>query len=176
VSRIQTIIAVPVLVLAECLPSCSRAQNPSGARTDSSLRNIAARISADSARLVRLSSGETGRVEGDRFTLLADSVFLNTGSGVRAIALANVDSLWVRGTAAHLAGIIAAIPCALFGAMVGGFVGGDPDSQGSDRRGLLFSIIGLLGGGAVCGTVGAGVGSLIGRWQLEYPRPSDDAT
>jgi hypothetical protein len=176
VSRLQILIAVLVLVPGECLPSGSRAQNPSGAHIDSSLSTIVARISADSARLVRLSSRETGRIEGDRFTLLADSVSLKTASGIRAIAIANVDSLWVRGTATRLFGIIAAVPCALFGAMVGGFIGGDPDGQPSPGRELLFPIVGLLGGGAICGTVGAGVGSLIGRWRLEYPQPSEDST
>jgi hypothetical protein len=176
VFRIQTLMAVLVLVLAECLPSRSRAQNPSEAHTDSGWSDIFARVSADSARLVRLSSPETGRLEGYRLSRFGDSVYLNTDSGVRAIAMAKVDSLWIQGTAARLFGIIAGVPCALFGAMVGGFIGGDPDSRGSPRRELLLSIVGLLGGGAVCGSVGVGVGSLIRRWQLEYPRPSEDAT
>jgi len=168
--------AVMVLVVAECLPSRSRAQSPSEAGSDSGWSNIFARVSADSARLVRLSSRETGRLEGNHLSQLGDSVYLNTDSGVRAIATANVDSLWTQGTAARLVGIIAAVPCALFGAMVGGFVGGDPDGGGSPRREMLFSIIGLLGGGAVCGSVGAAIGSLIWRWQLEYPAPPEDAT
>ena len=104
-------------------------------------------------------------------------MFVNTESGPRAIAVANVDSLWInRGTAAPILGAIVALPCALFGAAVGGTVGSDPDSQGSSTKGALFSIIGLLAGGAVCGTVGAVVGSLIERWDLEYVRLSPVAT
>ena len=166
--------AVLVLALAACFHSGSRAQNPSTIHTDSSLSDIIERISADSTRVVRLSSHETGRLEGDGLYLLADSVYLNTDSGVRAFRMASVDSLWIGGTAARLIGIIAAVPCALYGAMVGGFLGSDPDGNGSEGRGLLFSVIGLLGGGAVCGMVGAGVGSLIWRWELEYPLPSVD--
>lgn len=126
--------------------------------------------------MVRLSSRETGRLEGDRVSLLGDSVLLNTGAGMRAIAMVNVDSVWIQTDAARIIGIIAAVPCALFGAMVGGFLGSDPDGgKHSPLSEILFPIIGLLGGGAVCGAVGAGVGSLIPRWQLEYPGPVEDA-
>ena len=168
--------AVLVLLLAECLPRRSCAQSPSAAHTGSSLSSIVARVSADSSRSVRLSSRETGRLEGHRLSVLGDSVLLNTDSGLRAIGIANIDSLWVqRGTAAPIFGIIAAVPCALFGAMVGGTIGGDPDSNGSRRREILLPIVGLLGGSAVCGSVGAGIGSLIPRWRLEYPQLSEDA-
>ena len=168
--------ALLVLALAGCLPSRTPVSAPSAAHADSSLSSLVARISADNPRLVRLSSRETGRLEGDRVSFLGDSVLLNTGAGMRAIAMANVDSVWIQTTAARIVGIIAAVPCALFGALVGGFIGGDPDGNPSPLREILFPIIGMLGGGAVCGSVGAGVGSLIPLWRLEYPRPSEDAT
>jgi hypothetical protein len=171
----QIPIALLVLVLTGCLPSRTPVLAPSEAHADPSLTNLVARIDANNPRLVRLSSSETGRLEGDRVSLLGDSVFLNTDAGMRAIATVNVDSVWIQSTAARIVGIIAAVPCALFGASVGGFIGSDPDGNPTPLRGILFPVIGMVGGGAVCGLIGAGIGSLIPRWQLEYPRPSDDA-
>ena len=172
----QTVMALLVLAFAESLPSRCRAQSPP-AHADSSLLNSLARIGVDSQRSVRLATRETGRIEGYRVSLIGDSVFLNTDPGVRAIAVVNVDSVWVqRGTAALLVGFITGLPCALFGAMVGDFIGGDPDSQGSPGRATVGMLLGFLGGGLVCGSVGAGIGSLIRRWRLEYARPANTAT
>lgn len=166
----QTVIALLVLVLAESVPSRCPAQNPPVRHADSSLLNTLTRISADSSRSVRLASRETGRLDGPRVYLVGDSVRLDTYSAMRAIAVVDIDSVWVqRGTAAVLVGIIVGIPCAAFGAMIGGFIGGDPDSRGSPGREAVLTILGFLGGGLVCGSVGAGVGSLIRRWELEYP-------
>ena len=146
------------------------------AHPDSSLRDAIARIGADKNRMVRFTSRETGRIEGNHVSLIGDSVFLNTDWGVRAIALTRVDSLWIQsGTAAPIMGIIAAVPCALFGAMVGNFIGGDPDSKGSPGRAIVGLFLGFVGGAFVCGSVGAIVGSLILRWQLEYPRPATES-
>ena len=167
----QAMMALLVLVVAESVPSRCPAQNPPVRLADSSLLNSLTRISADSSRSVRLASRETGRLDGRRISLVGDSVLLDTYSGMRAIAVVDVDSVWVqRGTAAVLVGIIAGFPCAVFGAMIGSFIGGDPDSKGSPGREAVLTIVGFLGGGLVCGTVGAGVGSLIRRWELEYPR------
>jgi hypothetical protein len=132
----------------------------------------------DSLQTIRVTSRETGRLEGDGVSLIDDSLFVNTWSGLRAIAVANIDSVWIyRGTAAPILGLIAAVPCALYGAAVGGFIAGDPDGgRHSAAQGILLPIIGLVAGGAVCGLVGAGVGSLIERWRLEYVRPSPGAT
>jgi MFS family permease len=84
--------------------------------------------------------------------------------------MAEVDSLWVQGTAAVLVGMVAALPCAIFGGMVGDFIGGDPDGNGTPRRALVYSLIGLAVGGAMCGTAGTIFGSFIPRWRLEYAR------
>jgi hypothetical protein len=177
VSCTKTLMALLVLVLAESLPSRGRAQSLPAPHPDSSLRNSLARIGAQNAQSVRLATRETGRLEGYRVSLLGDSVLLNSDSGVRAIAVVNVDSVWVqRGTAALLVGFIAGLPCALFGGLVGDFIGGDPDSNGSQGRATVGMLIGFLGGAFVCGSVGAGIGSLIRRWRLEYARPAEAAT
>lgn len=175
-ARTQTPMALLALLLAGSLPSRGQAQSPPAPHADSNLRNSVSRISADNQRSVRLASRETGRVEGNRLSLLGDSVLLNTDSGVRAIALVNVDSLWVQhGTAAPILGIIAGVPCAVFGGLVGALAGG-PDSSGGSGRAAAGILIGMLGGGFVCGSVGAGIGSLIRRWRLEYARPAEAAT
>lgn len=139
---------------------------------ESDLRGVIARISYDNGRSMRLASRETGRLEGYRVDLRADSVLLDTDAGVRAIATANVDSVWTqRGSAAHIVGIVAAVPCALYGALVGGFLASDPDSGGKPSHGALGALIGGLIAGAGCGAGGAAIGSLVRRWHLEYARP-----
>jgi hypothetical protein len=169
----QTVMALVVLVLSESLPTRIWAQSPPALGADSSLRNSVSRISADSQRSVRVASRETGRVEGSHVSLRGDSVLLNTDSGVRVISLVNVDSLWVQhGTAAPILGIIVGVPCAVFGGMVGSLAGG-PDSSGGSGSAAAGIIIGMLGGGFVCGSIGAGIGSLFRRWRLEYARPTD---
>jgi hypothetical protein len=164
--------AVLVLFLVGSLSSRAKAQSEATGPTDSTLRSTFARIAADDRQTIRVTSSETGRLEGNSVSLLNDSVFVSTKSGLRAIAVANVDSVWIyRGTAAPILGLVAAVPCALYGAAVGGFIAGDPDGgRHSAAQGILFPIIGLVAGGAVCGLVGAGVGSLIERWRLEYVR------
>jgi len=170
-------IAVLALFFAASLSSRTEAQSLFTAQPDSTLRSTITRIAADNRQRIRVTSRATGRLEGNRVFLLDDSMFVSTESGPRALAVANVDSVWIyRGTAAPILGLIAALPCAVFGGAVGGFVGGDPDSQGSSGKAALFSIIGILVGGVVCGSVGAGVGSLIERWRLEYVRLSPGAT
>jgi len=169
--------ALIVLVFSELPASRTWAQSAVASREDSIVRNAISRISADNKRSIRIASRETGRIETHDVVLLGDSVLLNTDSGVRAIALVNVDSVWVpRGSAALLVGLIAGLPCALFGGLVGNFIGGDPDSQGSPGRATVLTLLGFLGGGLVCGSVGAGIGSLIRYWHLEYARPANIQT
>jgi hypothetical protein len=165
-------IAVLALFLLGSVSSRAAAQVILTAQADSTLRSTIARIGADARQTIRVASRETGRLQGNSVSLLGDSMLVSTESGLRAIAVANVDSVWIyRGTAAPILGLIAAVPCALYGAAVGGFIAGDPDGgQHSAAQGILFPIIGLVAGGAVCGLVGAGVGSLIERWRLEYVR------
>jgi hypothetical protein len=171
VARLQTLIPLIALLVAGSLPVRGRAQSPPAPQPDTSLRNAVARLGEDSKRTVRIASRGTGRIEGKRVSLIGDSVSLNTDSGVRTIALDKIDSVWIQhGTAAPIIGIIAAVPCAVFAAMVGGFIGGDPDSKGSPTRELVGIVGGLVGGALVCGSVGAAVGSSIRRWRLEYPR------
>jgi hypothetical protein len=160
-----------VLVLGTSLPNRARAQDTPGPYADTGLRNSVTRIGRDSNRMVRLAARGTGRLQGDHVALRGDSVFVSTYSDVFTVAAVDVDSMWVQhGTAAPIVGLILGVPCALYGGLVGAFIGGDPDSQGSQRRATLGLLIGMAGGGAVCGSVGALMGSFIRRWRLEYAR------
>jgi len=138
--------------------------------TDSDLQELLTSIGEHPQRIVRLTTQSSGRVEGNNVDLRGDSVLVATEQGPRAFHMTEVDSLWVQGTAAVLVGMVAALPCAIFGSMVGDFIGGDPDGNGTPGRALAYSLIGLAVGGVVCGSAGAILGSLIPRWRLEYAR------
>jgi hypothetical protein len=166
------VLAVLILILGHLLPCSAQAQVATSSRADSSLYRVLTRISEHGPRTVRLTSQATGRVQGGSLELRGDSVFVVSDQGLRPIPVGDVDSLWVQGDAALLVGIIAAVPCAIFGLMVGTFIGGDPDSQGSSGKAIVDGLIGAIGGGFLCGVVGAGFGSLIPQWRLEYARPS----
>jgi hypothetical protein len=168
----RSIIAVLIFILADLGASYAQAQTATASRADSSLYRTLTRISEGRPRTVRLTSQATGRVRGSSLELRGDSVFVINDQGLRPIPVGEVDSLWVQGDAALLVGIITAVPCAIFGLMVGTFIGGDPDSQGSSGKAIVEGLIGAIGGGFLCGVVGAGFGSLIPQWRLEYARPS----
>ena len=161
---------IVVLAFACSVPSFARAQGDT-LQSDSTLQGAITRIGLEGPHTVRLVSRSTELFEGERIRLLGDSVWIDTETGLRTIALVDVDSLWVQhGTAARMVGIIAAVPCAVFGAMVGGFIATDPDSNGSPGGGAIGALIGAVIGGAPCGGLGAILGSFFRRWQLEYAR------
>lgn len=164
--------AVVVLVFAGCVPSYRRAQSVSASAPDSSLQRVVSRIALE-PNTVRLARRGTGRAEGYGLRVFGDSVSLHSDGRVRTIAVVDVDSLWVqRGTAALTVGILAAIPCAVFGALIGEFIATDPDSNGRPGRGPYGALIGAVLFGAPCGGLGAAIGSLFHRWRLEYARNS----
>lgn len=151
-------------------PNRARAQR-STSGGDFELRNAIAELAAGKPRPVRVSGGAQGRLEGERVAVLGDSLILTTESGLRTIAIEDVDSVWIqRGTAAKLFGIIAAVPCAIYGALLGSFLGGDPDSNGSPGREVGLTAAGIAAGAIICGSIGAAVGSAIQHWELEYAR------
>jgi hypothetical protein len=138
--------------------------------TDSDLQRLLTGVGEHPQRIMRLTTQSSGRIEGNNVNLRGDSVLVATEQGPRAFQVAEVDSLWVQGTAAVLVGMVAALPCAIFGGMVGDFIGGDPDGNGTPGRAVAYSLIGLTVGGVVCGSVGAILGSFIPQWRLKYAR------
>jgi hypothetical protein len=175
-SATWTVLANFVLLLGASLPNRARAQTPPPAYADTNLRNAVTRAGADRDRTVRLTSRAIGRVQGNRVSLLGDSVSVSDYSEVHMIAVVDVDSMWVQhGSAAPIVGLILGVPCALYGGLVGSFIGSDPDSNGSPRRATVLLIVGMAGGGLVCGSAGAFIGSWFRRWRLEYARPTEAA-
>jgi hypothetical protein len=123
---------------------------------------------------MRLVSQRTGRLRGDALLLKGDSVVLVSDRASRTFALQEIDSLWVsHGNASRIVGIVTAVPCAIYGGLVGAFLATDPDSNGRPGRGPLGATIGGATGAFACGLPGFGIGSLIKRWRLEYTRPSE---
>ena len=160
---------VVVLAFAGPIASSARAQS-AASQSDSSLQRVVFRIALE-PHDVRLASHGTGRVQGYGLHVVGDSVWVDTDRGAHTIAMVDIDSLWVQhGTAALTVGIIAAVPCAVFGALVGEFIATDPDSNGRPGRGPLGALIGAVLGGAPCGGLGAVIGSFFRRWRLEYAR------
>ena len=167
---------VVVLAFACSVPSSARAQSDTISQTDSSLQRVVFRIALE-PHDVRLASHGIGRVEGYGLHVVGDSVWVDTDTGARTIAMVDIDSLWVqRGTAARTVGIIAAVPCAVFGAMVGEFIATDPDSNGRPGRGPIGAVIGAVLFGAPCGGLGAVIGSFFRRWRLAYARTAQPTT
>lgn len=174
---LRYLLAIVVPAFAGSTPSYARAQSVTAAPSDSSLERIIVRIGIDGPNTVRLVSRGTERLEGERIRLLGDSVWVDTDTGLRTIATADVDSLWVQhGTAARMVAIIAAVPCALYGALVGEFIATDPDSNGRPGRGPIGAVIGAVIGGAPCAGLGAIIGSFFRRWRLEYARSAQPVT
>jgi hypothetical protein len=170
ITCIRSPLVIVVLGFAGCAPSYARARGVTTSPSDSSIQRVIARIALEPHN-VRLSSHGTGRVEGYGIHVVGDSVWVDTNRGARTFAMVDVDSLWVqRGTAALTVGILAAVPCAVFGALVGEFIATDPDSNGRPGRGPLGALIGAVLFGAPCGGLGAMIGSFFPRWRLEYAR------
>lgn len=168
--RTLTLLATLFFVIAGSVPTYALAQSGVLHQADTSLFGAIARSGAAS-KGVRVASPLTGRVEGDGIVLRDENILLTSERGVRSIPAVDVDSVWVRrGTAALLVAIITAAPCAAYGGFIGGALATD---NGNSSASHVLS--GVLHGGALfgiaCGSVGAAIGSLINRWQLEYPRP-----
>jgi hypothetical protein len=160
------------VVLAGSIANSGRAQIPIKPNSDSSIYSVLARISEESMRSVRITTSATGRLDGRKLQLRGDSALLVGERETRAIGVAQIDSVWTqRSSLAAVVGLIAAVPCAVLGAAAGAFFGGDRDSGGSPARQKSGAVVGAVAGGLFCGAVGAGIGSTIRPWRLEYARP-----
>src|SRR3954464_11383097 len=153
-------------------PDLARAQDDLFSRADSSVRRAIERVAVERPHSVRLAGSGNGRVEGPIVRAAGDSGSVATHGGTRTIAMVDVDTVWVRrGSLATTLGVVAAVPCAIFGALVGEAIGSDPDSNGGPGQGGRGALIGASLLGIPCGLLGAGVGYLIRPWRLEYARP-----
>jgi hypothetical protein len=141
---------------------------------DSVLRAALIRINVNGPQPVRFASRISGRFQGHDLLLRADTVVVVGRASERAIALADVDSVWVRRNVARGLAIVAGTICALGGAILGAALATDPDSGDASVAGAV-----LIGGtlaGATCAAGGWLIGDLIRAWRLEYVRPVDPST
>jgi hypothetical protein len=116
---------------------------------------------------VRLHTAELGRLEGRLLSLSDSAVTVGMSPAETSVALAEIDTLWQRGSAAKT------------GAIVGGIVGGLAGAVG----GALITALdysydtgpgaGAAGGGAIGVVTGAllggAIGAVIPRWRRRMP-------
>lgn len=113
------------------------------------------------------------RVDDPKPRLANDSVLIQVGRSPQMLAFSEIDSVWVqRGTRAGLLGAIAAVPCAIFGALAVHALATDPDGSGGPGDGPKGAAVGAVMGTLACGLPGLALGSLIKRWRLLYPAPA----
>jgi hypothetical protein len=164
---------VLLLVVAISLPVRSPAQ-PTLSHADSLLYHVLAQIGEDNPHTFRILNHEGILVQGRGVHLMGDSVVMVSHQKEFAIAVVDVDSLWMqRGTAALALGVLSAVPCALFLGWAAYTLATGPD--GNPRSGPVAALSGGAIGGIVCGGVGAVIGSFIRVWRLEYARPVKEA-
>jgi hypothetical protein len=170
-SRTRSLLATVTLAFAGSTSSDAAAQTPTTpmSHTDSTLQRVVTELATDPRRPVRVRERGAQRIQGRALRLSADSVYLDTDDGVRAINRFQVDSIWVRrGSAALMVSTLTGIPCALLGALVGAAIASDPDSNGGSGREGGGALEGAALLGVPCALVGAGVGALIRHWPLVY--------
>lgn len=153
---------IHVLLLA----SFAAAQTRSPLAPDSAVGAAVARLRPGTT--IRFNAANVGRVEG-RFAGASAATLTLADSGPPAdYAIAAIDSVWVRGTAARRGALIGAIPVGLFGIAVG--VGANSGACGESSGSCPWAIPVLgLAGAAAGALLGALVGSQIPRWHRRVP-------
>jgi hypothetical protein len=160
-----------VVALAGLVTNGAHAQSATPSDPDSVLRSVLVRIEADMQadgyHPVRVGSRAGGRFQGHVLLLRGDTVVVVDRSSERAIALAEIDSVWVRRDAGRDLGLVFGGACAFSGGVLGGVIATGPDSGGGSPLGAIA--IGAAFGGAICGAAGWLLGSVIQTWRLHYP-------
>ena len=167
-----------VLAVAALVTDGAHAQRVGPSQPDSVLRRILVRVEADMQEdgyhALRVAGRAIGRLEGHEILLRGDTVVVIDRSSERQIALADIDSVWVRRDAGRGLGIVFGGLCAIIGGAFSGVMATDPDSgKGSPIPAIA---IGAGLGALICGGTGWLMGSLIQTWALEYPVPLQSST
>jgi hypothetical protein len=161
------------VLLASLVSIGAHAQSASTPHPDSVLRSTLVRlqtnVGASGFHYIRVATRAAGRFRGHDLLPRGDTVVIIDRSSERAIALADIDSVWVQRDFGRGLAIVGGAVCALIGGALGGLIAADPDSGDASVTGGI-----LIGGtifGAICGAGGWLVGDLIRTWRLEYARP-----
>lgn len=117
---------------------------------------------------VRMSQSRVGRIEG-RLVRVADSLVVERSTGLHAIALSDVDSLWIehdhKGRNAMIGGVVGAL---VLSSLIRSFatIDGQPLRFGINRDPHWRA---FLAGGAVGALSGASIGKDDRYWELTFP-------
>jgi len=110
-------------------------------------------------------------IDGQLVSVAPDSVTLNVAGAPRALALVEIDSLWIRegseDRGAARGGLIGAL-------VLGGATALLTTSLCDSPSGCTSAVVGISLGGAVIGglfglIIGAGVGHVVPHWRLLHP-------
>ena len=129
-------------------------------------------------QLPSLAHGSRVRIESERRQLEgvflrgdAGALLLSSDEGERRVRMDSVSRLWTRGRATKTGAIVGAIAGGAFGVFVGAVTNSFCSSGFFDVVDPCPEAIPILGlgGSAIGGAVGAGVGALIPKWHRRYP-------
>ena len=123
---------------------------------------------AERRQVIRLRA-EKAEITGRLQALSGGTATLETPHGNRSVALAAVDSAWVRhrstGTGALVGGIVGGVA----GAAFVGLLAAAACEYECNNVGLEGGLVGLALGGAGGALVGVAIGAAIPRWRLRFP-------
>ena len=112
---------------------------------------------------IRLAGPDIGRRQGRVAEHSATEVVLTSDAQPLRLPATAVDTVWTRGRSTVAGLIVGAIVFGALGAVAG-------TSLGEENAGSARMILGFAGTGVAAGGVlGAAVGSLIPRWQRQFP-------
>ncbi len=120
---------------------------------------------------VRVNVRPEGEIEGRLVGCVGDSIYVARETRTHAIALDDINALWVRGSNAKrgfkIGGGIGAALGAVFGGLAAAF--GTPGCEYECTGDIMLGILGgVFFGGLVGGSIGAGLGAVIPGWHLWY--------
>ena len=117
-------------------------------------------------RFVRIQLPDLGRIQGNVSQRTASELVLRVEGESRRVALAAVDSLWVRGrhtkTGAIIGGVLGIGGGIFLGALANALCEYDCDSN--------YVVGGAVFGAVAGGAAGAIIGAAIPRWRRVFPR------
>jgi hypothetical protein len=158
-----------LLVLLSCGIAFSQTGRPDSLKA-------AVLYSLKKGRQIRVEKSDGSINTGKLLAVKDDSLWLGAGSAkTMAIALSDLQTLWVRTNSAREGGrvgaILGAIPGVIAGSSLAGLANLDCETHCVDLNfprfigGLIGGIVGAAGGAAI----GSSIGVAIPQWQRQYP-------
>jgi hypothetical protein len=117
----------------------------------------------EDSQWIRLAGPDIGRRQGRVAEHSATEIVLTSDAQPLRLPATAVDTVWTRGRSTVAGLIVGAIVFGALGAVAGTALG--EENAGSGRNVLSLAGMGAVGGAAF----GGAVGSLIPRWQRQFP-------